>query len=218
MSSPARWILRLFGSALVFWVAYIAWPLVDFYRIARAIERHDTTTLDSFVDLPRLRNSLADQIAQEYLKQSGQQDRLGGTFALIRGAGIGLVEPLLASLIKSDALLDLLGKGSAAPDMPAGTPQIAGSFDPKVMGTVWDVYLNAEYMGRDIYFWLPPNVPKDQRFRARLHLIQWHWKLAGLEMPAAIKIALAKKLETILKPKKSGQQEGLRGSTESRVP
>jgi hypothetical protein len=189
-------------------MAYIAWPLVDFYRVAHAIERHDATTLDSFVDLPRLRNSLADQIAQEYLKQIGQQDRLGGTFALIRSAGIGLAEPLLASLIKSDALLDLLGKGSAAAAMPAGTPAIAGSFDPKVMGTVWDIYLNAEYMGRDIYFWLPSGAPKDQRFRARLHLIQWHWKLAGLELPSAIKIALAKKLATILKPAKPGQEQG----------
>lgn len=204
--------------ALVFWAAYIAWPLVDFYRIAHAIERRDAATLDSFIDLPRLRNSLADQIAQEYLKQTGQQDRLGETFALIRGAGIGLAEPLLASLIKSDALLDLLGKGSAAAAMPPGTPRIAGSFDPTAMGTVWDVYLNAEYMGRDIYFWLPPRVPKDQRFRARLHLIQWHWKLAGLEMPSAIKIALVRKLAAVLKSDKPEHKPGLRGTTESGVP
>jgi hypothetical protein len=39
-------------------------------------------------------------------------------------------------------------------------------------------------------------------------LIQWHWKLAGLELPSAIKIALAKKLATILKPAKPGQEQG----------
>jgi hypothetical protein len=182
-----RWTLIIILTLIVLLTAYTVWPIYDLYRIASAVETRNPAALQELVDFPSVRVSLAKQIVDAFRKLSGKSadlsDRSG---SLVAGFG-------LAKILNPERLLDLLGKGSvdADPSPPSGlvAPLTANSF-----GSAWQIWLNSDYSGRNFYVDVPVDRPSDQRFRVRLRLVRWHWKLLGLDLPESMRTHLAQVL------------------------
>ena len=108
--------------------------------------------------------------------------------------GAMVADALLAKIILNpDRLLDLLGKGlvSAIPSPPPG---LAAPFAANSLGSVWQTWLNSDYSGAKFYVAVPVDRPFDQRFGVRLRLVDWDWKLSGLDLPESMAMDLAQEL------------------------
>jgi hypothetical protein len=182
-----RWTLIIILALVVLLAAYTVWPIYDLYRIASAVDTRNPAALQELVDFPTLRASLAQQIVDAYRKLTGKSAGLGErSESLVAGF-------VLAKILYTQRLLDLLGKGSADTDLssPSGlaAPLTANSF-----GSAWQIWLNSDYSGRTFYVAVPVDRPSDQRFRVRLRLVHWDWKLSGLDLPESMRTHLAQEL------------------------
>ena len=191
-----RWTIWISAVLLILLAAYTAWPLVALYQLAGAIEKRDAAALNERIDFPRLRRSLSEQIVAEYLKLTGMAQRLGplGTGIAV-GIGASVADPLVERLLNLERLLDFLNKGSVSGVVAgASLPSGLAPFDASSLSSAWRIWLNTEYS--TIRFWvsLPPDKPAAQQFKPRLDLIQWRWKLTGIELPEQLRVQLAQEI------------------------
>jgi hypothetical protein len=68
-------------------------------------------------------------------------------------------------------------------------------------GRLVDLYVNSEYTLRDFSIWLPVSKPLRERFRLRLQLAKWRWKLVGIDLPEHLRLALAEEMAKALHKK-----------------
>ena len=94
-----------------------------------------------------------------------------------------------AQTLSLERLLDLLGKGSVSTD-PSLRSGLAAPFAASSFGSPWQVWLNSDYSGRTFYVTVPVDRPSEQRFRIRLRLVHWDWKLLALDLPESTKTHL----------------------------
>ena len=78
------------------------------------------------------------------------------------------------------AILDLLGKGDAGEK--AKLPIDRAPFTASSFQSLWRLWLESDYRGRI----------REEQFR--VHLIRWHWRVVGLELPEDLKERLAREL------------------------
>jgi Protein of unknown function (DUF2939) len=171
-----RWIVLIILALIVLLAGYTVWPIYDLYRIASAVETRNLVALQELVDFPSLRVSLIKQITA-YRKQTDKSD--SGERSV--GAAVGW-----ARLSHPERLLELLRKGSVSTD-PSLRSSLATPFAPSSFGSPWQIWLNSDYSGRTFYVTVPVDRPSDQRFRIRLRLVHWDWKLLALELPESTK-------------------------------
>jgi Protein of unknown function (DUF2939) len=172
-----RWIVLIIVPLIVLLAVYTVWPIYDLYRIASAVETRNLATLQELVDFPSLRVSLIKQIRDAYRKQT---DKSAPSERSV-GAAVGG-----AQMSHPERLVNLLGKGSVSTD-PSLRSSLAAPFAPSSFGSPWQVWLNSDYSGRTFYVTVPVDRPSDQRFRIRLRLVRWDWKLLALELPESTK-------------------------------
>lgn len=175
-----RWKIPLLLLGLLL-VGYTAWPFYGLYKLASAVETRDVAVLRELIDARALRLSLARQISGAYLEAKGNASQRGG---LGSGMGSAVAETLLAELITPEALADLLSKGSAGPFTPAGA---AAPLTRSALGSAWKVWLHSDYGIGTFSVTLPPDVPAPQRFELQLRLLQWKWKLFGIQIPEELR-------------------------------
>jgi hypothetical protein len=189
-----RLAARLSLVFLVLVAAYTVWPFVDLFRIARAIERRDIVALSERVDLRSLHASINRQVAAAYLRLSGKEANLGrfGTDVTVGMAGT-LAAPAVPDHASTERLLDLLADGWPREAL-TGSSGKRIALMPRTLGTVWRLYANSEYSFQNFYVSVPVAVPPLQRFRLRLRLIQWTWKLVEVQMPQEFRLRLANEL------------------------
>ena len=60
--------------------------------------------------------------------------------------------------------------------------------------SVWRLWLNSDYLGRNFYIYLPPEGSRAEQFRVHLRLIRWHWIIVGVELPDELREQLAREL------------------------
>jgi hypothetical protein len=126
---------------------------------------------------------LAQQISATHRKKLTDTSVDSSERPVTAGVAGTIADAMLAKItLNPDRLLDLLGKGwvSADPPPPSG---LAAPFTANSLGSVWQTWLNSDYSGRNFYVAVPVDGPSDQRFRVRLRLVQWVWKLSGLDLP-----------------------------------
>ncbi len=188
-----KWTLRITVALAVLLGAYTAWPLLGLYRIANAVEARNPTAVAERVDFNSLRRSLTEQIVATYLRLTGKAVTLGplGTNLAI-GIGATVADPFVARLLNPEALLDFLNKGQVegAGLSASGVPPI----NTAALRSAWQVWLNSEYGAGNVYFSLPPGRRATEQFRVRLRLVQWQWKLAGLDLPEELRVRIAQEL------------------------
>ncbi len=198
------WIAIALGVLLAF---YAIWPVVGFYRIASAVEARDSAGLARLVDFPLLRKSLAKQVALTYLEIAGEKKKkkLGPIEQSIAlGVGTSIANSVLADLVNEDTLIDLLTKGETKRGLKI--PAELSPFTKASLRSGWQTWWNFQYRGGAFYSFLPPDAPPDKQFRVKLILSDWQWKLAGLELPAPLRLQLARKVIEKQKAGEGGEQ------------
>jgi hypothetical protein len=192
-----RWTLVIVLAMITLLAGYTVWPIYGLYRIASAVETRNSAALQELIDFPSLRVSLAQQLADANLKKltgksAGSSER--SESPVTAGVGATIADAMLAKIIfNPERLLDLLGKGwgSADPSPPTG---LAAPFTANSLGSAWQTWLNSDYSGRNFYVTIPVDRPSDQRFRVRLRLVHWDWKLSGLDLPESMITHLTQEL------------------------
>jgi hypothetical protein len=101
-----------------------------------------------------------------------------------------------AQTLSLERLLDLLGKGSVSTD-PSLRLSLTAPFAPNNLGSAWQIWLNSDYSGRTFHVTVPVDRPSDQRFRIRLRLIHWNWKLLALDLPESTKMHLVEEVARV---------------------
>jgi len=180
-----RWIVVIILAVIVLLAVYTVWPIYDLYRIASAVETRNLVALQELVDFPSLRASLIKQVNDAYRKQTDKAERSVGT-------ALGV-----AQISHPERLLDLLGKGSVSA-YPSLRSSLAAPFAPSSFGSPWQIWLNSDYSGRTFYVTVPVDRPSDQRFRIRLRLVHWDWKLLALELPESTKTHLVEEVAKVM--------------------
>ena len=195
MGLTMRWTLVIILALIILLAGYTVWPIYNLYRIASAVETRNSVALQELVDFPSLRASMAQQIADAHLKLTGKSaDSSEGGRSLGARFGAMVADAMLAKIILNpERLLDLLGKGSVSAD-PSPPSGLAAPFAANSLGSAWQTWLNSDYNGRNFYASVPVDRPSDERFRIRLRLVHWNWKLSGLDLPESMAMDLAQEL------------------------
>ena len=190
-----RWTLVIILALIILLAGYTVWPFYNLYRIASAVETRNSVALQELVDFPSLRASMAQQIADAHLKLTGKSaDSSESGRSLGARFGAMVADAMLAKIILNpERFLDLLGKGSVSAD-PSPSSGLAAPFAANSLGSAWQTWLNSDYSGRNFYVAVPVDRPSDERFRIRLRLIHWNWKLSGLDLPESMAMDLAHEL------------------------
>jgi hypothetical protein len=191
-----RWTLIIFLAMIPLLTGYTVWPIYGLYRIASAVETRNSAALQELIDFPSLRASLAHQIADAHRKKLTSKSASSSERSespLTAGVGATVVDALLAKIISNpQRLLDLLGKGWGSADL--SPPGLEAPFTANSLGSAWQTWLNSDYSGRNFYVDVPVDSPSDQRFRIRLRLVHWDWKLSGLDLPESMITHLTQEL------------------------
>ena len=192
-----RWAARISLVFLVSLAVYTAWPFVDLYRLARAIERRDVVALSERVEFRAVRTSVNRQVVAAYLRLTGKEARLGPFSDVAVGLAVAMADPAMADVASAEKLLELFTKGwPQAVPASSQSPDAAGPAIvlPRNPAALWQLYAGSEYRFNDFYVFLPPDVPAAQRFRLQLRLTQWTWKLNDVQLPADLRVQLAQEL------------------------
>jgi Protein of unknown function (DUF2939) len=184
-----RWGVLAAGASCVLLALYLASPLVALHSIQSAVQTKDAVALTERIDFPALRRSLTRQIVEEYLKLTGKKFPL---HAMGKRLAVSVADPVVARLMTVRALLDLFGKGDAG--QKAKLPIERAPFTSSSFESLWRLWLNCDYRGRSFYVYLPPKKSRAEQFRVQLRLIDWRWRIAGLDLPEDLKEHLAKEL------------------------
>ncbi len=193
-----RWAIR-FGILLVAaWLLFLASPFFAVYSLAKAVEARDVEAIQARVNFSALRGTLVQQIIDEYLKSSSGQDMDAAQRRSAASAGASLADPLVAQLATPQALLDLFEDGwpeAVAGLKPADETGSGLAMDWASLEQAGRLFAGAETRGfRKIYISLPPDRPREERFRLYLRLKGTTWRLTGVDLPASLRHRLVKGL------------------------
>jgi hypothetical protein len=189
----------LLGLAVV---GYLAWPIHTLGALARAVEARDAATALSYVDLPRVRSSLSDQVIDTYLQLTGKvrSPLLRGAIAQSAGS---IIDPILGNMFSPDALVELLRTGYPASATTGPPPAGVSGLTPASLGTAWQIYSSARYGIRRFEIGLPHSQPRDRRIELEFRIINWRWRLVDVRLPQHLRVQLA---EMVIKAQKESAQ------------
>jgi DUF2939 family protein len=189
-----RKTILFFAVLALAWIAYLAWPAYDLSQFVRAVERGDAATAVHYVNMPRVRNSLTEQITEAYVQRTGARSG-----PLVQGAVGALADPIVHKLISPEAFTELLRIGwprEVLPEPPSNTSGItlAG------LGTTLQLFAAAEYGIGRYEVTVPVGAPPERAFMMQFRLAQWRWQLAAVRVPEAIRLLLADEIIKSAKP------------------
>jgi len=191
-----RWTLWTTVALCALLAAYFASPLVALYQIGSAIEASDDAALERRLDLPSIRRSFNRQVVEAYRKATGKPLPLG---AIQSRFALSAADPIVARLMTVNALLNLLGRGEAG-DAASLTLDRA-PLTSKALGSVWQLWLSADYLGTKLYIHLPPDRARAKQFRVEMRLRNWRWRITGIDLPEDLKGQLAQELVDLAEEK-----------------
>lgn len=183
-----------FLLAVCLLVGYWAWPFVGLHSIAADLQARDAAALSEHVDFTRLRRSLAEQIIATYLQITGRASKLGvyGN-AVATAVGVSIADPLVSQIINPENLIALLNGRTLATDRGPVSLDMgqlpAGSFH-----SAWETWLFSDYRIDRFSVAIPLDAAPADQYRLRLQLLQWHWKLVGIDLPEKLRIQFAQQL------------------------
>ena len=170
------------------WIGLLVWPLVDLFRLARAIENRDIATITRHVDFLRVRHSLTQQIVEAYVKRTGA--RVG---ARAQGAAFSIADPIVARFISEEAFAELLRAGwpvTIFPERPRDTTGISVA----ALGGILDIFSHSEYGIGRFEISVPVQIPVNRAFGLEMRLTKWTWRLASVRLPDQVSMLLAEEI------------------------
>ncbi|MFH6782908.1 MULTISPECIES: DUF2939 domain-containing protein [Methylobacterium] len=216
-----RWWLCGFG-VLLLWVAYGLSPYVALYRLSQAVQAHDPAAVAQRVNFRTLRLSLTKQALAASLDAiAARRDLSARERTILTEASGALAGPLVESLVTPETLIDLLDDGwpvraglarrtppgdAADKDAPAtesasppdaSHPETTGGLGlhASTASQLFALFRSAEPRGfRGMVVSYPPDRPLENRFRLRLRLRGWTWRVVDLELPSALRERISQRL------------------------
>ena len=171
-------------------VGYVAWPFVSLFAVVRAAQAGDVAQIQSRIDVPALRRSLAGQIVATYARLKGiRPDSTGLTVGVVTS----FMDPFIDRLMSPVAITELMRSGwptGVLDERPAGIEGL----DLDSLGNVWQLYLNSDYGIGEVRTMVPIRQPREKQYRVQLALSNWTWKLSGLDLPVALQERLAREV------------------------
>lgn len=188
-----RWFFGGLAALVILLGIYLGSAFVSLGGLADAVRRGDGAAVIARTDVKSLTQSLADQIVAAYLDRIGQTREVRATERmLVRAAGLGLADAMIAKMLTPDNLTKLLKTGQlqGVQDLPpiAGLPQL-GAIDTKnVLATLgrFRFVEPVEFAVR-----ISETTDADAYSEVRLHFAGSGWKLAGLVLPNRVARELA---------------------------
>jgi hypothetical protein len=188
------WTIRTAAAIAALWIAYAAWPFFTFYGVVDAVQKKDHAALVRQINFPAVRRSLTEQIAAAYFLLSGRRAQPEGTNrALALSAISSIADPIVTHLVSAEALLGLLHAGWPATVLPDKDPSLPALSYPGT-ANIWQVFVHADQGLRHFEIGVPLGQPPARQFKLQFRLIQWSWRLSGIELPEEIRIRLAREL------------------------
>ena len=173
-------------------VGYWAWPFFDLRALAAALQAGDVTAINEEVDYTRLRRSLTEQIISAHLRVTGRASQLGALGPLATAVGASIVDPWVSQIINPENLAQLLRGGTVSSEL--GPVSFRFGNLPSTLNLAWDAWLSSEYWFGRFSIWLPPGASRANQFRLRMQLLQWHWKVTGIDLPEKLRDQIAGEL------------------------
>jgi hypothetical protein len=173
-------------------VGYWTWPFFDLRDLAAALQSGDVAAISEEVDYPRLRRSFTEQIIGAYLRITGRASQLGALGPLATAVGASIVDPWVSQIINPENLAKLLRGGTVSSEL--GPVSFRFGNLPSTLNLAWDAWLSSEYWFNRFSIWLPPGASQKDQFRLRMQLLQWHWKVTGIDLPEKLRDQIAGEL------------------------
>jgi hypothetical protein len=184
------WMVSLLFVVLL--IAYWAWPFFGLRSLAVDLQLRDAAALNEQVDFVRLRRSFTEQIIGAYLRVTGRTNKLGAFgSALASAAGGTIADSWVAEIINPEKLIELLSGRSVSTELGAFN---VGELPSLSFRTALSAWLNTEYWLGRFSIGPPVDAPAAEQFRLRLQLLDWRWKLTGIELPQQLSDQLAQQL------------------------
>ena len=193
-----RTFLKFALPLLAILLAYTAWPFVDLFRLAHAIDNRNVAAVASHIEFRGVRPSLSRQALNAYLKLTGKDSRVSSlTQNLIVSTVTTLADPSLAEAASVDELLKLMAEGWPREKTPRADSQDGRrlfEIAPRDLGGLWRLYANSEYGIGRFEVSVPPHARPAEQFRLGFRLTQWTWKLFDIELPEHVRMRLAEQM------------------------
>jgi hypothetical protein len=190
-----RWFLWLGIAACLACGAFFASPYLALYDLVRAVERGDVARVDARVNFRARRASLTKELLAGYFAEVDPSGKMAASERQLAASTLAsAAEPLLATLLTPEGLIDLLRRTPQPARQPGDAPgarfAIGSGF-----GDLFALVARAQTRGfRTIYFALPPQAPAGTRFRLQFRLSRFHWRLVGLELPLELTRELRRRI------------------------
>ena len=181
-------VLVLFALLVGYW----AWPFLALRGLAAAVQAGDVTAINEEVDYPRLRRSFTEQIIGAYLRVTGRAAQLGALGPLATAVGASIVDPWVSQIVNPENLAQLLRGGTVSSEL--GPVSFRFGNLPSTLNLAWDAWLSSEYWFNRFSIWLPPGASQADQFRLRMQLLQWRWKITGVDLPEKLRDQIAGEL------------------------
>jgi Protein of unknown function (DUF2939) len=197
-----RWGVVITVAVLVALGFYIASPLIALYRISSAVEAKDAVALAERIDFNAVKKSFRKQIWVAYRELTGKPAPLD---AMARRFAGSVADPLVARLVTVRALLELLGEGKIEANGKVVHTRVP--IDRSSLDSVWRLWLNSDYLGRDFYIYLPPDAQRTEQFQVHLRPIKWRWTVVGVYLPEELRKRLARELLELVRGSSAAESE-----------
>lgn len=183
-----RWFLGIVVVAIVTAAVYYGSALYSLSDLATATRDGNGAAIVARTDLPRLSNSLSDQIVKAYLERVGATRRIGAAERmLVSGYGATVADVLVAKVLTPENLTELLKAGQLAETkaLPAltGLPSLTDLQKINLLTQFGRVhYINPVKLSIRVSKSKDP----EEATSIVLHRSSLTWKLAGIDLPRKV--------------------------------
>jgi DUF2939 family protein len=188
-----RWLLSAFAIILVLTTLYFGSAFYSVAKLASAVRAADGQAVLDRTDLDRVKRSLTDQILTAYLRKIGQTKKVSSIErVLVTTYGASVADAMLSKLLTGEGIEQILSRGvialnnGSSAQVPAlSTINITATEFFARLGFVQPTLLTFRTSASA----LPDNLSS-----IALHFDGGAWKLAGIQLPAAVATKLAESL------------------------
>lgn len=183
-----RWFLGIVIAVAVTVLVYYGSALYSLSRLTTAVRDGDGAAIVAYTNLPRLSQSLSEQIVNAYLERIGATRHVGAMErALIGGYGASVADALVSKLLTPENLTELLKAGRLAETKtsPAltGLPSLTDLRNISLLTQLGRAhYINPVKLS----IWVSESADPEHATAVVLHRSSLSWKLAGINLPRKV--------------------------------
>jgi hypothetical protein len=173
-------------------LGYWAWPFFGLRALSADLQARNAAALSEQVDFELLRRSLTGQIIATYLRITGRERKLGPLSPVASAIGASIVDPWVSQIVNPENLIELLRGGTIQTELGAASFKM--ELPNFSLSAAWNAWLRSEYGLGNFSIGLPVYAEAAEQFRLRMQLLEWSWKLTGIDLPETLRDQFAREL------------------------